>query len=250
MTTLSRFRGCLLGLAVGDAVGTTVEFCERDSFPPVTDMVGGGPFQLPPGAWTDDTSMALCLDARDQMDRYVRWWKQGYHSSTGKCFDIGITTRQALGRFQQNSEPMAGDTHEFSAGNGSIMRLAPVPLFYYPDEEAAIRFAGESSRTTHGALECLDACRLLAAMIHAALSGRSKDEVLLSSKPGCYQSPKVQAIAAGVYRNKTIEHIKGTGYVIDCLEASAWSCWRSIWATMPTPPGQSAASWPVRFMAR
>lgn len=237
MTTLSRFRGCLLGLAVGDAVGTTVEFCERDSFPPVKDMVGGGPFQLPSGAWTDDTSMALCLgsslvergcfDAKDQMDRYVSWWKQGYHSSTGRCFDIGITTRQALGRFQQNNEPMAGDTNEFSAGNGSIMRLAPVPLFYYPDEEAVVRWAGESSRTTHGALECIESCQLLAAMIHAALSGRSKDEVLLSSKPGCFQSPKVQAIAAGVYRNKTIDQIKGTGYVIDCLEASAWCFWQT-----------------------
>src|SRR5688500_5205401 len=103
------FRGCLLGLAVGDAVGTTVEFMPRGSFPPVTDMVGGGPFGLQPGQWTDDTSMALCLatsliakkgfDANDQMDRYWRWYREGYLSSTGKCFDIGNTVRDALERY-------------------------------------------------------------------------------------------------------------------------------------------------------
>lgn len=238
MTMLSRFRGCLLGLASGDAVGTTVEFSQRGTFPPVTDMVGGGPFQLPPGAWTDDTSMALCLasslmergcfDARDQMERYVRWWKQGYHSSTGRCFDIGMTTSQALSRFQQSQEPMAGETDEFSAGNGSIMRLAPVPLFYFPDEDAAIRWAGESSRTTHGAVECVEACQLLASMIFGAVSGYSKDKVLSGNDPARYQSPKVQAIAAGEYRSKDISQIKGTGYVIDCLEASVWCFWKTL----------------------
>lgn len=78
-----RYRGALLGLACGDAVGTTVEFKPRGSFQPLTDMVGGGPFHLKPGQWTDDTSMALCLaesllsknrfDAADQMGRYLNW---------------------------------------------------------------------------------------------------------------------------------------------------------------------------------
>ena len=87
-----------------------MEFAPRGSFAPVTDMVGGGPFGLRPGEWTDDTSMALCLatsllerhefDPRDQMERYCRWWEQGYMSSTGKCFDIGNTVRAALMRFQ------------------------------------------------------------------------------------------------------------------------------------------------------
>lgn len=96
-----RFRGCLLGLAVGDAVGTAVEFETRDGFCLVTDMVGGGRFGLKPGQWTDDTSMALCLaesliekqgfDPRDQMARYVRWCRDGHLSSTGTCFDIGGT---------------------------------------------------------------------------------------------------------------------------------------------------------------
>ena len=105
----ARFRGCLLGLAAGDALGTTLEFRSPGSFELIGDMVGGGPFGLEPGQWTDDTSMALCLaaslikmegfDPSDQMRRYVRWWREGYMSSTGRCFDIGNTTRYSLSRF-------------------------------------------------------------------------------------------------------------------------------------------------------
>ncbi len=134
-----RMRGALIGLAVGDAVGTTVEFRSRGSFPFVTDMADGGPFHLAAGEWTDDTSMALCLadslistrdfDARDQMERYVRWYREGYLSSTGTLFDIGNTVRGALGRFESTGEPYAGPTGEMTAGNGSLMRLAPIPMF-------------------------------------------------------------------------------------------------------------------------
>jgi len=104
-----RFRGCLLGLAVGDAVGTALEFARPGSFRPITDMIGGGPFDREPGQWTDDTSMVLCIaeslldkqgfNAIDQMERYVRWWRKGYLSSTGRCFDIGNATREALDLF-------------------------------------------------------------------------------------------------------------------------------------------------------
>src|SRR5512143_1568103 len=118
--TLDRFRGCLLGLAVGDAVGTTVEFMPRGSFRPLTDMVGGGPFHLKPGQWTDDTSMALCLatslvecrgfDARDQIERYWDWYQNGSLSSTGRCFDIGNATLQALQHYKETGEPFSGST--------------------------------------------------------------------------------------------------------------------------------------------
>jgi ADP-ribosyl-[dinitrogen reductase] hydrolase len=234
---LVRFRGSLLGLACGDAVGTTVEFQARGSFLPVTDMVGGGPFGLPAGAWTDDTSMALCLatslvecggfDAADQMRRYCQWHDSGYLSSTGRCFDIGNTTWDALERFRQTGDPFAGRTEARAAGNGCIMRLAPVPLFFHPDADAAARWAGESSRTTHGAAECIESCQLLARMLCAALSGASKDEILFGTDPQQFQCPPVRAIAAGDYRGKTDEAIKGSGYVIRCLEAAAWSFWRT-----------------------
>lgn len=237
MNQASRHRGCLLGLACGDAVGTTVEFRSRGSFPPVTDMVGGGPFRLPAGAWTDDTSMALCLatslvecqgfDAADQMRRYCRWHQQGYLSSTGQCFDIGITIRGALGRFQRTGEPFSGRTEPTSAGNGCIMRLAPVPMFWHADIGQAMHWAGESARTTHGAPECIEASRLLAAMIARALAGASKDEILFGHDPGDFTTAKVRAIAVGDYRAKEEDEISGSGYVIHCLEASAWCFWRA-----------------------
>lgn len=237
MELVERYRGCLLGLAAGDAVGTTVEFQRRGSFPPVTDMVGKGPFGLAPGEWTDDTSMALCLgasllerggfDPRDQMERYVRWWKEGEWSSTGHCFDIGNTVRTALQRFRKTGEPFAGSTDPWSAGNGSIMRLAPVVLFFHPDREAAIHYAGESSRTTHGALECVEACRLLAAVLCAALDGADKEEVLAAGAGMEFAAPKVAAIARGEWRDKDEADIRGTGYVVESLEAALWCFERS-----------------------
>ena len=228
---LNRFRGCLLGLAVGDAIGTTVEFKPRGSFPTVTDMVGGGPFQMKPGQWTDDTSMALCLatslifnngfDPIDQMDRYWDWYQNGYLSSTGEFFDIGNTIREALERYKHTGNPFSGSTSPDMAGNGSLMRLAPVPMFYFPDLEKIIHFAGESSRTTHGALECLEACRLFAEMIFRAISGMSKDDILFSSTIKI-SSPKIKEVASGEYRQKTTTQIQGTGYVVKSLEAALW----------------------------
>lgn len=228
---LNHFRGCLLGLAVGDAVGTTVEFMPRGSFSPLTDMVGGGPFHLQPGQWTDDTSMALCLatslitkkgfDPIDQMERYWNWYRNGYLSSTGECFDIGNTIRGALERYQQFDNPFSGDTSPNSAGNGSLMRLAPIPIFYFPDLQKMMHFAAESSRTTHGATECLEACQLFAEMLFNAFSGMDKEAILLKTtfQPSM---PNIKNIAMGSYRSKGVDQIKGSGYVVQSLEAALW----------------------------
>ncbi|MEB3164768.1 MAG: ADP-ribosylglycohydrolase family protein [Prochlorothrix sp.] len=230
-----RSRGCLLGLAVGDAVGTTVEFQPRGSFEPLTDLVGGGPFDLPAGAWTDDTAMALCLgvslrevggfNPQDQMQRYCEWWQQGYLSSTGVCFDIGNTVQSALRGYQQTGDPLAGSTHPRSAGNGSIMRLAPVPLFYYPDRLKILQFSAESSRTTHGAAVCLDACRVLGEALYWALSGAEKAEILARMSEMVLETPEVMAIARGEYQRKPIAAIRGSGYVVESLEAALWCFW-------------------------
>lgn len=226
---LNRFRGCLLGLAVGDAVGTTVEFQQRGSFAPVTDMVGGGPFHLKPGQWTDDTSMALCLatslistngfDPINQMDRYWDWFQGGYLSSTGECFDIGNTVRQALERYKHTGNSFSGSTDPSSAGNGSLMRLAPIPMFYFPDLEKTISFAGKSSRTTHGASECIEACQLFAEMLFRALSGLNTEKLLLNTTIKI-SSPKISDIASGNYFQKSTTQIRGTGYVVESLEAA------------------------------
>ncbi|MCC5829506.1 MAG: ADP-ribosylglycohydrolase family protein [Phycisphaeraceae bacterium] len=230
----------LLGLALGDAVGTTLEFKAPGSFSPLTDMVGGGPFNLKPGEWTDDTSMALCLaesliecsgfDPRDQMERYIRWWKDGHFSVKGHCFDIGGTTRSALSGFRKSARAYSGSTASDSAGNGSLMRLAPVPVAFAPRPSLAIALAGESSRTTHGAAECIDACRYFAALLVGLINGESKQAVLASDYcpvPGLWKleplAPKVQAIAAGSFKAKRPPEIRGGGYVIECLEAALWA---------------------------
>jgi ADP-ribosyl-[dinitrogen reductase] hydrolase len=234
---VNRARGCLLGLAVGDAVGTAVEFQRRGTFEPITDMIGGGPFGLNPGEWTDDTSMALCLavsllesngfDSRDQMDRYWRWYEKGYLSSNGRCFDIGNTIRYALHQYRATGNPIAGPSAPDTAGNGSIMRLAPVPLFCYPDRRKTAEFSIESSRTTHGAQECLDACRLLGDIIHLALTGADKESVLFRHDAVALDSPSIARIAEGAYRSKRVAEIRGTGYVVDSLEAALWCFWHS-----------------------
>ena len=198
-------------------------------------MVGGGPFGLRPGEWTDDTSMALCLgesllyaggfDPSDQMNRYCNWWEHGYLSSNGRCFDIGNTIREALGRYRETGNPISGSTDPLSAGNGSIMRLAPVPMFYHPDTESAIRFSGESSLTTHGAAECIDACRLLALILMRALGGANKEDVLAGCDPGLLTTDAIQQIGNGSYRDKKGEQIRGSGYVVQSLEAALWCFW-------------------------
>ena len=240
ISTQDRFRGCLLGLAAGDALGTTLEFKSPGTFEPIEDMVGGGPFNLQPGQWTDDTSMALCLatslveregfDARDQMERYVRWWREGYLSSTGSCFDIGTTVRGALSRFERDGDPYAGSTDPNSAGNGSLMRLAPVPMYFAADVEDAVEMAASSSQTTHAAGEAVDACRYFATLLVGALEGDDKDTLLSPNYWPVWwdQKPeplaeKVDRIAEGSFKDRNPPEIKGTGYVVAALEAALWA---------------------------
>ncbi|MYD44316.1 MAG: ADP-ribosylglycohydrolase family protein [Gammaproteobacteria bacterium] len=238
--SLDRFRGCLLGLAAGDALGTTLEFSPPGTFEPIVDMVGGGPFNLQPGEWTDDTSMALCLatsliecggfDPIDQMQRYVRWSRDGYLSSTGTCFDIGITVSGALNSFQRTGEPYSGSEDPNAAGNGSLMRLAPIPMFFEANPSKAIEYAASSSRTTHGAKEAVDACRYFAGLIVGALHGDAKSNLLSASYSPAdddwQTSPlaeKVALIAEGSFKEKEPPSIRGTGYVIEALEAALWA---------------------------
>ena len=241
MTLQERFHGCLIGLACGDAVGTTVEFKPRGTFAPVTDMTGGGPFLLQAGEWTDDTSMALCLatsllerqgfDPADQMRRYSKWQQEGYLSSNGECFDIGITVSSTLNAFRRTGEPYSGSTDPMSAGNGSIMRLAPVPMYFYPDLTATIEFSAQSSRTTHGAEEAVDACRLFGSIIFKALAGQTKQEILFGEHShetlGKPLSANIQEIVLGKYFEKTESEIVGNGYVVKSLEAALWCFFHS-----------------------
>ncbi|WP_189535939.1 ADP-ribosylglycohydrolase family protein [Paludibacterium paludis] len=239
-----RGRGALLGLALGDALGGPLVLSRRDSAPALTDMTGGGPLGLAAGEWSDDTAMALCLgyslvdcrgmDPLDQLQRYLRWRNEGYCSASGRCVDIGLMVNAALERFSKNPQPYPGLTREDTAGNGSLMRLAPVALFFhpdkYPDPAHAMRAAVDASRTTHGETRCVDACRVLAWMLHRALSGDGREGVfdsrsLLAACPDLH--PDILAVAGGSYRHKRREDIRSTAFVVDSLEAALWSLWES-----------------------
>ena len=239
-----RGRGCFLGLAAGDALGTTIEFDPPGTFTPIENMAGGGPYGLQPGQWTDDTSMALCLaesliecngfDPHDQMERYLRWYRHGYLSSTGHCFDIGNTVRQALHRFEIGGEPFSGSTDPYSAGNGSLMRLAPIPIYYHNNPEQAIHYAAESSRTTHGAPAALDACRYFAGLLLGALNGLSKSRLLgrrYCPLEGYWDVhplvPEINEISLGSFKTRQPPEIQGSGYVVRSLEAALWAFYHS-----------------------
>ncbi|PZQ94526.1 MAG: ADP-ribosyl-[dinitrogen reductase] hydrolase [Cereibacter sphaeroides] len=223
--------GCLLGLAVGDALGTTLEFSSRDAGPPLNDMVGGGPFDLPAGTWTDDTAMALALadsliwrhqiDPTDLMNRFVNWWRWGAYSATGECFDIGITTSVALAKFENGGDPIAGATDPNSAGNGSLMRLAPVAIWgVHAGQQRMRETARLQSATTHGAPQCLDACEGYALILRAAILGALVEDAMKAA-PGI-GNEVIGTILAGSWREQPRHAIRSTGYVAHSLEAALW----------------------------
>ncbi len=229
-SSFDRALGCLVGLAVGDAVGTTVEFLPRGSFPKVTDMIGGGPFHLKSGQWTDDTSMALCLaeslvfdrhlNEHDLMSRFNRWVGEGYNSSTGSCFDIGQTTLRAIGQFNRTGEPVCGSKKASDAGNGSVMRLAPVAISWWCDPLEAEQIARRQSATTHGSQECLDGCALLARTLCRGINGDGIDSICLDDERW---TRTIRNIGTGTWRGLTEADISSTGYVVHTLEAAFWA---------------------------
>lgn len=234
MERIDRFRGAMLGLATGDALGAAVEFMARGSFTPVTEMDRETVHGNPPGYWTDDTSMALCLaeslierggmDLADQLGRYLRWRDEGHLSSTGRCFDIGNTTTRSLSNFSATGDPRSGGTApDKDAGNGSIMRLAPVPLFFASSREAATERSGESSLATHGTPEAMDGCRYFGAVIHAAINAASKEDILSEETAPADLAPKIAEVSSGSFKRKSGKQIRGTGYVVASLEAALWA---------------------------
>lgn len=177
-----RKAGALLGLAVGDALGTTYEFdrIEQPPYPalargPATDVVGGGPFGLAAGQVTDDTQMAVCLarslaecgrlDVEDVARRYVAWSEH--------AFDIGNQTGAALTRIERGERPHAAgiavwrDSGRRAAGNGSLMRTAPIAVAFADPIDAAIA----DSMITHADPRCVLACAVFDAALASAIAG-------------------------------------------------------------------------------
>ncbi|CAF2646155.1 unnamed protein product [Rotaria sp. Silwood2] len=263
--------GSMMGLTLGDALGAHVEFRPHAYLDthPVEDLEGGGTWGLEKGQFTDDTSMALCLAASlidrrdfipyDQLVRYKWWYQYGYMSSTGKCFDIGAATKQSIIQFEKNQKDYASKTSipidymdflsdpgclkEFNvycsedgvAGNGALMRLAPVPLFFYRNPKKAVEYAGISGKITHGDEKAYDACRFYAALIVGALQNKSKDDLLKETFYTDYKTwfgdkdlhPDIQKIADGSYKKERgyEDGIRGKGYIVSSLEAALWAFW-------------------------
>ncbi|WP_236276373.1 ADP-ribosylarginine hydrolase Tri1 [Enterobacter cloacae] len=226
--------GALVGLAVGDAVGTTLEFKARDS-ENVSDMQGGGPFMLNAGEWTDDTSMALCVAetylAENRMNTdtlrkfLLRWYQTGENSSNGRCFDIGNTTRFALEQYLHVGPSWYGNTEKHTAGNAGLVRQAPVSIFRRKSLRAIYFESQAQSRATHGAVESIDACQFLGLILHHLINGHQKEEAFSPHVfPLC---ARVMIINAGEYKHKARHQIRSSGYVIDTLEAAMCAVWNT-----------------------
>ncbi|RCW58738.1 MULTISPECIES: ADP-ribosylglycohydrolase family protein [Halanaerobium] len=226
--------GAFFGLIVGDALGAAVEFKKRDSFKKITDMRSDGPHGLEAGYWTDDSSMALCLaeslskkgfNQQDQLLRYLDWYRNGYLSSTGSCFDIGANTAHSLEFFEENEKlPPVKDR---AAGNGSLMRLAPVPIFFRDDFMDAVKYSGESSLTTHNNQMAIDSCRYFGGLLQQFINARIemdafKVKVIKDTAVDLNLNDRVILAVKGAFQKNRSE-IKSDGFVINTLEASIWS---------------------------
>jgi ADP-ribosyl-[dinitrogen reductase] hydrolase len=244
MSLSDQQRGCLIGLAVGDALGAAVEFEPPGEFAEVTGYRAGGPHGLKPGEWTDDTSMALALadsianagwDLDDQLRRYLTWLHGGKYSVNGECFDVGGTTMYALLRYEKDNDARtSGDTRSNASGNGSIMRLASVPIRYielFPDKfDELLRLLVESSLTTHASEQCLSACAYMGVVLCGLMNRIDRAEVLSPQWPPLVElrriralHPAIEEVASGSFRKKRPPEIEGSGYVVKSLEAALWA---------------------------
>lgn len=227
--------GYFIGAACGDVVGTNVEFLARGSFKPVRDMISGGKFQLQAGMWTDDKAMTLCLaesliiqqgfDAEDQMLRYWQWLNYGHNSCLKHAFGVGKTILNALFRYHQTGQVYSGRTESRYSGNGSLMRLAPIILYYQHDLKQLYKYAALSSKTTHSSTECIGSCQYFSQLVVNALQNKSKEELLEMKFPT--QLEYLNSIVREDYKTKQEHLIHGSGFVLNSLEAALWAFWHS-----------------------
>ena len=201
-----RFLGAIVGLAVGDALAAATQFRKVGSFTPVGDVLGGGPYELPRGAWSDDTAMALCLAdslvvrggsvPEDQLERYVRWKTRGYLSATGQCVGITASTAKALARVQWRKQSFAASHDPAQSDPEALSRVAPAVLHGFGDPELALMQVRDATRVTSQSPVVLDGCRLLGAMLLAALQGESKDRLLAPAGKFLGKAPLRAEVAA------------------------------------------------------
>ena len=227
-----RALGAFVGLAVGDALGAPVEFMSRDTFPYVTEMMAGGYFHLPAGAWTDDTAMALCLadslfnypdfDEQDLLNRFLKWLEHHENTSTGKCIGVGQNTLVVLGHYHRTGEVLAPRVKGRSDGNGALMRIAPVAVVNWSNQEKAREIASRQSRTTHKSILSEQICVAMVQILTSLISGQSW--LASTNQIASYEVETViSSVFQGSWKHKDRDKISSSGYVVDTFEAALWA---------------------------
>jgi len=238
---LDRYRGSFIALAIGDALGAPIQFKARDTYLHLVGYTQGGEFNSQKGEYTDDTAMALCLaqslidsngfDAHNQLQNYIKWLKYGYMSTRDEAFDIGFTVYQSVLNYMDTNETTTPLKQEEYSGNGSLMRLAPVVLYYADDIQKAVYYAGKSSLTTHSSPIAIDGCRYFAYILTQLLHGAHKFELFTPQEMKKMNQffkkeplhSEISKIANGSFLTKTREQISSSGYIVHTLEASLWA---------------------------
>lgn len=239
--------GGVIGVIIGDALGLPVQFMTKTEIRknPITGMTGGGVFGLEPGAWSDDSSLTLCLaeslyevgyNPADIARRFVKWYRDGYMTPFGESFDIGGTTSIAMKRLIHGVAPFkAGPTDAKSNGNGSLMRILPATLFFaHESDYAMIQRVCEVSKITHGHARSQLACSLYSLFVKELLKGSSPQEAYdtmrLKSQTVFFvdrsigkQLSHFKRIISGELPELLESEIKSGGYVVESLEAALWS---------------------------
>jgi ADP-ribosyl-[dinitrogen reductase] hydrolase len=242
---LNKTQSVLFGVAIGDALGVPVEFKSRDAIRqhPVTDLIGYGTYNLPPGTFSDDSSLTFCLaealvgdfNLHTTGELFVRWYHEGYWAARGDVFDIGNTTREAIKRLAKGTRPdLAGEFDATSNGNGSLMRILPL-LFYVLDKPVEERYEiiKQVSSITHGHIRSVISCFYYLEFALEIFAGKKKFEIYKDVQSNVKQHLSKLSITKSeveVFNRLLVgniyefpeEEISSSGYVLHTLEASIW----------------------------
>jgi len=243
---MSKARDAILGLVVGDALGVPVEFQPREYLKehPVTNMTGYGTYNQPPGTWSDDSSLALCLaeeltqgfNLQRIADSFVHWLYHNHWTPYGRVFDVGNNTEAALSRLKNGASPEeSGSTGKNANGNGSLMRIMPL-LFYVkdlPEQLERYETIRKVSAITHAhvrsTLSCYYYLEFADFLLHGASSReayRHTNERFLNLTQALGTDPEevshFNRLTDGDIHKLKEKEIESETYVIHTLEAAIW----------------------------
>lgn len=231
---IDRFKGSMLGLAVGDALGAPWEF-QPIPKKGIADMVENDISRLrniKKGQWTDDTALALCIadaliknkkiEYRAIMDNFVKWLFQGFMTPQGCSTGMGTTTMEAILDYNMTGNYFSGKEEAEKAGNGSIMRIAPLALFYTNKYDTSF-ICAQSSLLTHATPECVEGCALLGKIISRCFYYKSKEDILFDGHwKYDFKEDHINSLIDGKWIKLNKEELRGSAYVIDTLQIAFW----------------------------